>query len=115
MTDGLIRPGSVTVVLNGSGTGTAKIGPSGAFETWQAQAAAVSVATNSAEAQCRIYLGDSAIAPNFVDSTLSGSTGDSTGRVSARPLRLGDYIWAVWTGGDPGAVATLNVTGTRTV
>jgi hypothetical protein len=110
-----IRPGSVTVVLNGSGAGTAKIGPAGAFETWQAEAAAVSVATNTAEAQCRIYVGTDATAPNYVDGTLSGSTGDSTGRVSARPLKLGDYVWAVWSGGDAGAVATLNVTGTRTV
>jgi hypothetical protein len=110
-----IRPGSVTVVLSGSGAGTARIGPAGARETWQAEAASVSVSTSTAEAQCRIYVGDSATAPNYVDGTLSGSTGDSTGRVSARPLKLGDYVWAVWTGGDPGAVATLNVTGTRTV
>lgn len=115
MTDVPIRPGSVTVVLNGSGAGTAKNGPSGAFETWNAQAAAVSASTNTAEAQCKIYVGDSPTAPNYVDGTLSGSTGDSTGRVSARPLKLGDYVWAVWTGGDPGAVATLNVTGTRTL
>ena len=115
MTDVPIRPGTATAALNGSGGGTAKIGPVGALEIWQAQVASVSVSTNAAEAQCRIYVGDQPTANNYVDGTLSGSTGDSTDRVSARPLRLGDYIWAVWSGGDPGSVATLNITGTRTV
>ena len=115
MTTVPIRPGSVTVALNGSGGGTAKIGPVGPAEVWQAEVASVSVSTNITEAQCRIYVGDQPTQANFVDGTLSGSTGDSTDRVSARPLKLGDYVWAVWSGGDPGAVAMLNVTGTRTV
>ena len=110
-----IRPGSATVTLNGSGNGTCKVGPAGHAETWYAAIASVSVSTNAAEAACRVYVGDQPTAGNFADSTLSGSTGDATGRVSARPLKLGDYIWAVWSGGDPGAVATLNVSGTRDV
>jgi hypothetical protein len=110
---GIILPGSVTVVLNGSGNGTAKIGPVGARETWYAAVASVSVSTNVKEAACRIYVGDQPIASNFADGTLSGSTGDATGRVSAAPITLGRYVWAVWTGGDAGAVATLSVTGTR--
>ena len=115
MTTVPIRPGSVTVALNGSGGGTARIGPAGAAEMWQPAIASVSVSTNASEAQCRIYIGDQPTQANYVDGTLSGSTGDSTDRVSARPLKLGDYIWAVWSGGDAGSVATLNVTGTRTV
>lgn len=110
---GIILPGSVTVVLSGAGAGTAKIGPAGARETWYAASAAVSCATNVAEASCRIYVGDQPIPSNYVDGTLSGSTGDSTGRVSAAPITLGRYVWAVWAGGDPGTVATLSVTGTR--
>jgi hypothetical protein len=110
---GIILPGSVTAVLNGAGAGTARTGPSGARETWYPTNAAVSCSTNVAEAQCRIYVGDQPIPSNLVDSTLSGSTGDATGRVGAAPVTLGRYVWAVWTGGDPGAVATLSVTGTR--
>ncbi|HEV2244909.1 MAG TPA: hypothetical protein VGR98_27995 [Streptosporangiaceae bacterium] len=115
MTSAPIRPGAVTITLDGSGNGTAKIGPAGMAEVWQAAVASVSASTNGREAQCKVYVGDQPTAANFIDQTLSGSTGDSTGRVSARPLRLGDYVWAVWAGGDPGAVATLNVTGTRDV
>lgn len=115
MTDVPIRPGTATVALDGSGNGTAKIGPTGARETWNAAVASVSVSTNTLEAACRIFVGDQPTANNYVDGTLSGSTGDSTDRVNARQLRLGDFIWAVWTGGDSGSVATLNITGTRDV
>lgn len=110
-----IIPGTATVVLDGSGNGTAKVGPVGAREIWSPSSASVSVSSHAAEAAARIYVGDSPIAANFVDGTLSGSTGDSTGRVSAYQVKLGWFIWAVWAGGDPGAVATLNVAGTKTV
>lgn len=110
-----IVPGVATVVLNGSGAGTARLGPVGSREVWSPAVASVSVATNVAEAQCKIYVGDSVIPGNYVDGTLSGSTGDSTDRVSASQLPLGWFIWAVWSGGDAGSVATLNVTGTKTV
>jgi hypothetical protein len=110
-----IIPGAVTVVLDGSGNGTARIGPAGARETWFPAVASVSAATAVKEAQCRIYVGPAAAPQYFIDGTLSGSTGDSTDRVASQPVPLGSFIWAVWAGGDAGSVATLNVTGTRTV
>lgn len=110
-----IVPGVATVVLNGSGNGTAKVGPIGTRETWSPAVASVSVSTNVNEALCRIYIGDSVSAANYIDGTLSGSTGDSTGNVSGCQVPLGWYVWAVWSGGDAGSVATLNVTGTKTV
>lgn len=110
-----IVPGVATVVLDGSGNGRCKVGPAGARELWSPAVASVSVATNTAEAQCRIYIGDTPTPANFIDGTLDGSTGDSTDRVSGSQVPLGWFIWAVWSGGDPGSVATLNVTGTRTI
>lgn len=110
-----IVPGAVTVVLDGSGNGKARTGPAGARETWTPAVASVSVSSNVSEAQCRIYVGPSADPQYFVDGTLSGSTGDSTDRVAAQPVRLGWFIWAAWAGGDAGATATLNVTGTKTI
>jgi hypothetical protein len=108
-----IVPGVNTVTLNGSGNGTAKIGPVGEREVWMPTVASVSVSPNTNEATCKIYAGDSAIPGNFIDATLSGSTGDSTGRVGGVIVQLGQWIWAVWTGGDPGSVATLNVSGSK--
>lgn len=110
-----IVPGSNTVVLDGSGGARVKVGPTGAREVWSPLAASVSVSSNVAEAQCKIYVGDQPTAANYIDGTLSGSTGDSTGRVSGSQVPLGWFVWAVWSGGDAGAVATLNVTGTKTV
>lgn len=113
MTQVSIGPeGTATIVLDGSGNGTAKVGPASARETWDAGNTAVSVATNAAEAQCKIYNGPAATPQYFRDGTLSGSTGDATGKASG-PLKLGNWIWAVWTGGDPGSVATLTVTGSK--
>ena len=105
---------SAPVTLDGSGNGTARAGPSNLREVWTPEQASVKVSSNTAEAQCKVYEGEQADDSNYVGGTLSGSTGDSTTNVYG-PLYVGQYIWAVWTGGDPGATAYLNVTGTKTI
>lgn len=105
-----------TVQLDGSGNGTLRMLPLGGRETWLPAVASVKASTSTAEAQCRIYIGPSATDPYFVDGTLSGSTGDSTGRVDGYQVDThGSYLWAVWSGGDPAATATMQVAGTRQV
>jgi hypothetical protein len=103
------------VILNGSGNGTAKIGPVSAREVWSPQNVHVRTSTNADEATCLIYVGDSAIQANFRDGTFTGSSGDSSDRVSADTVKVGAHVWAVWSGGDPGATATVNVTGHKEV
>lgn len=106
---------SAPVTLDGSGNGTASLGPSSHGETWTPATVSVQVSgpvTN--EAQCVIYLGHTPTQDNFLDSTFSGSSGDSTDKASY-PFRLGWKVWAVWTGGDPGKVAYLNVIGSRDI
>lgn len=105
---------SASVTLNGSGAGIASIGPQFPRESWTVQVASVSVSTNTAEAVCKIYAGPLAVQGNFVDGTTWGSTGDSTSNFAV-PVYLGSYVFAVWTGGDSGAIATLVVTGTRNI
>lgn len=110
MTAPLNENGSVT--LDGSGNGTLKMVPWGGSVTWRPASVSVKVATNAAEAACRIYIGPTASDAYFVDGTLSGSTGDSTDRVSGYSIDThGSALWAVWEGGDPGAVATMSVSG----
>src|ERR1700722_2319024 len=97
---------NVFVVLDGSGNGTAKLGPASSREVWSPQNAHVQVTgpvTN--ESECIIYVGNSATQGNFRDATQSGSTGDSTGRIDADTIKCGSYVWAVWTGGDSGRQA----------
>jgi hypothetical protein len=104
-----------TVLLNGSGDGTAKVGPLSAREVWHPATATVSANNNPTnEAQCQIFVGD-ANNRRLRDSTESGSTGDNTGKIGADVVRCGEFVWAVWTGGDSGQYAKLTVTGTKEI
>lgn len=107
---------SAVVTLNGAGNGTAQLGPLNQRESWQP--VTVAVKTNQApgaivnEAQCKVYAGPDTSDSYFVGGTLSGSTGDSAGNLSAT-VNAGEYIFAVWTGGDAGAQGRVHVTGTK--
>lgn len=104
------------VKLDGSGNGTLRMRPLGGQETWLPSVVSVKASSATAEAQCRIYVGPSATDQWFVDGTLSGSTGDSTDRVDGMSVDThGSYLWAVWTGGDASATATMIVSGSRQV
>lgn len=99
--------------LDGTGAGLASTGPLSPGEVWQSPTAHVSVATNQAEAQCQVYAGAAPTPGAFGDATTWGSTGDSTSNLP--DVRVGGQVFASWSGGDPGAQATLVVTGTRLV
>lgn len=104
------------IFLNGAGGGTAKVGPISAREVWHPSNVSVSAnrgATN--EAQCSIYVGMAATPDSFRDGTFNGSAGDSTDKVNADIVRCGQYVWAVWTGGDANVQAVLTVTGTKDI
>ena len=101
------------VTLSPDGTGTAYTGPLSPGEQWTGITAHVSVATNNNEALCSIYAGAAETPGYFGDATTWGSTGDSTSNLN--DVRVGGNVFAVWTGGDSGALATLVITGTRTV
>jgi hypothetical protein len=104
-----------SVVLDGSGNGTVKVGPLTAREVWHPANAHVQASTNVNEAVCTIYVGDTATQSNFRDSTFTGSSGDSTDKIGADIVKSPHKIFAVWTGGDAGSRATLQVTGTKDV
>lgn len=105
---------SVSTHLDFFGGATLKLGPTAHGVTWEPEVASVRCATQVRESTALIYAGHDATADNFVDGTQTGSTGDSTSNVRSRGshMTLGNYIWAVWSGGDPGTLATLSVTGT---
>lgn len=103
------------VRLSGAGAGTAKVGPISAREVWSPDNVHVSVASNTNEAQCTIYVGDSPIQRNLRDGTFTGSSGNASDKVNADKIKCGAYIWAVWTGGDANAIATLTATGKKSV
>lgn len=105
---------SASVTLDGQGNGTLRMRPRGGGETWLLASVSVKASTAVLEAACRIYVGPSATDRYFVDGTLSGSTGDSTGRVAGYAVDThGNALWAIWAGGDAGAEATMQVSGTE--
>jgi hypothetical protein len=117
---------NVSVTLDGSGNGTARISPGQAASpgsgvgaarysglTWQLSAVAVSVTTNTAEAEASCYVSRGILATGANElqgTTQQGSTGD-TCTITAN-LLPGDWVSVVWSGGDPGSVATMRLTGT---
>lgn len=103
---------SASVILNGSGNGSVQIGPSVVRERWQPASAFVSVTTNTKEAACDLYLGTGILASQQIAQTATGSSGD-TCALSGIDMPPGMLLIAIWTGGDPGAMAVLHVVGNR--
>jgi|SRR5882762_6629951 len=106
--------GANNVTLNGSGNGTTSLGPLNG-QTWNVNNVGIQTNTrtnpNAAVPECSIYIGGAPIAAFFIDGTNTGNL-DSTDRTASFPITQGNRIWAVWTGGDPGSVATLSIVGT---
>lgn len=114
MTNSAALNTSVTVQLDADGNGSTHCGPLSARENWLPDNVYVRVSSNVKEAECTIYAGEAAEPAFYRDQTFAGSTGDSSSRVNGDTIRVGSAIWAIWTGGDAGATATLTVTGVRT-
>lgn len=103
-----------SVVLDASGNGTASIGPQ-VSESWDGLSVYVSVATAVAEAAGTLYLGSGLSAGEALAQTATASSGDTWASVSGdETVQLGQKLTFAWTGGDPGALATMSVFGTRT-
>jgi hypothetical protein len=104
-----------TVVLDGSGNGTASIGPVRTREHWQVAAASVAVNLNpTKQAQCQLYVGAVVSPTTFISQTVTGSSGDTCG-LGGIDIQPGMQVWAKWTGGDAGQTATVTVIGTYTL
>lgn len=108
----LLEAGYVT--LNGSGNGTARVGPAAPGVVWRLAVASVRTSTAVLSPQCRVYVGSDTSDGNFKDGTYTGQQ-NGTDLVIGQEVRLGQYVWAVWTGGDVGAQATLTVSGTKDI
>lgn len=102
-----------SVVLDGAGAGTAKVGPKAHGVTWRPTVAAVRV-TGTGNPTCKLYAGSDTSDGNFIDGTYTGGQ-NASDAIAGQVIVLGDYVWAVWTGGTAATQATLTVTGTKDV
>lgn len=99
--------------IDGTGKGTVQLGPKTRGDRWQLSVAAIRIPGAILIPQCFLYMGATPTDDNLVDATYSGAQNSST-RVTAFPLTLGYYIFAVWIGADVGATATLSIYGNKT-
>ena len=104
---------SVTVKLDGSGNGSAQIGPQGAY-IWILGTISISTLNQSQTTvpSCTTYAGSSPTPSNFVDDTFNGQ-GNTTTKAAGKTLYPGQNVFAQWTGGVPGDTATLLVNATQ--
>ena len=116
---------SVSVTLDSNGNGTAKLSPYGTRYSgyqWQPQTCYVSVGpvapatapVNEAQATTYVSYGVYSAEPtDAIGTTATGSTGDTC--TMSQNVKPGDWITTVWTGGDPGGLATMRITGQVTL
>jgi len=107
--DGIAAP----VTLGAAGTGTARCGPSGVGAAWSLDQANVYTSVGALDpAQASVFIGPSPLAQYQVAASLAGGAAQvALGGVSLDP---GWSVWAVWSGGAPGTVGYLYVTGAKT-
>jgi hypothetical protein len=102
---------SAQVTLNGAGYGVARLGPGRAGTRWLVTTVAVSVAGTVVNVpQIRLYKGAPSPGQEITNS-YNGARNSSDGM--SVTLHAGEYLSAEWSAGDPAAVATISVFGTR--
>ncbi len=106
-----LSPRPFKVTLDGNGNGNVAISIDNTNVRWVIDK--VSVETNQAAntspiPRCVFRMGDP-VSGTFLGGTESGSLDTGDGRAI---LFAGDTMYAVWSGGVPGSIATATVTGT---
>jgi hypothetical protein len=102
--DRYTRTASASATFDGAGAATATVPGPPTSRRWTITAAVVLASAGAPS--CRLYR-NSALPANAIGGTFSGSLDTASG---AEPLRPGESLLAVWSGGAAGAVATVNVT-----
>jgi hypothetical protein len=103
------------IVLSGTGAGQCQIGPVNPREIWYPTSVAISCSLASPSGstpRCFIYAGASPTQQFFVDATY-GIQGNSSSLISGQVIYPGMNIYAVVTGGPPGAQFVMTVMGSR--
>jgi hypothetical protein len=103
---------SATVKLSGAGAGQVGLTPPSGTR-WDLTLASVSTTSVTNQAKAFLYLGNSNGPLQLIDSTFLGNAA-SSGKVSGAPFYHGQYVWAVWSGADASAQATLQLFGQQT-
>ena len=97
-------------------TGAAQvfIGPTGGGDLWSLDQCFVSTSVGQLDpALCTVYVGPQPLAQYAAMASIAGG-GNQFG-MGGLGCPFGWFVYALWTGGTPGATANLRVTGSKTV
>jgi len=105
---------SASVVLDGSGNGQVQLGPQLAGTSWTPENGGVVVTPVSLTVVSSVKLYNGAPQDqNFIGGSYTGD--NNAFSVSVPDMFPGAVLTAVWKGGNPGARATLTITGTQNI
>lgn len=97
--------------INAQGNAQVSVGPSGLGTVWYPAASVLFTALGAADAaSANVYIG-----PSNLPNTLQGGpifTGNGVLALAIPAMSPGLSIIAVWTGGKPGTVVSMNIVGT---
>jgi hypothetical protein len=106
--DGIAFPATFTA----AGVAQAQVGPQGIGASWEPAQASIYTSVGALDiAQASIFQGPLPIAQYQVASALQG--GGAQIPLGGLTMVPGWFIYCVWTGGTPGALAFLTVSGSR--
>lgn len=98
------------IVLNGSGGGTASVGPAGLGTVWYPASAVFGTSVTPFDTSTiQVYVGPAGVPSALQGTLITGGIG--TVSLAIPSISPGLYIIAVWTGGTAGSTVSMNVTG----
>ena len=108
-TAGSVYGGTIT----GQSGGTVSVGPQGFGNLWNPASLTVQTTSGANDAStCNVYAGPAGVGVTLLGTFLPGTAGAGVASFALPSLSPGQYLIAVWSGGNPGDVATMNVVGT---
>lgn len=104
----LIQAGTGQQIVSGSGKAIVVLGPQGVGTRWYPSQIQVATSTGPTDGSTVVLYRDFIDAKQEIGQTLQGG-GDTLG--FTHDMQPGNLIYAVWTGANPGDLATLTVHG----
>ena len=97
--------------ISAAGAATLSVGPSGSGNVWYPASCTILTTSGVNDlSTCSIYLGPAGIPVTLQATLYPGGTG--TASLAIPSMTPGQYIIAVWSGGNSGDVCSINIVGT---
>jgi hypothetical protein len=103
--------GQGQAVIGAGGAATISVGPQGLGNVWYPASATIMTTSGvNDNSTCNLYLGPAGVPVTLIATFYPGGTG--TAGIAVPSMTPGQYLIAVWSGGNPGDYASVNIVGT---